>query len=54
MERVADLIEEFLTGERAVAEAERLLAALLATRIYDTAWLGDRMGSERNQRFQET
>ncbi|WP_287200376.1 hypothetical protein [Mesorhizobium sp.] len=54
VERVADLIEELLTGERAVAEAERVLAALLATRINDTARLGDRMGSERNQRFQET
>ena len=29
VDRVADLIEEFLTGERAVAEAERVLAALL-------------------------
>lgn len=54
VDRVADLIEEFLTGERAVAEAERVLAALLATRIYDTARLGDRMWSERSQRFQET
>ncbi|TIT03074.1 alpha/beta fold hydrolase [Mesorhizobium sp.] len=54
VDRVADLIEEFLTGERAVAEAERVLAALLATRIYDTARLGDRMWSERSLRFQET
>ena len=29
VDRVADLIEEFLTGERAVAEADRVLAALL-------------------------
>ncbi|MES0098322.1 alpha/beta fold hydrolase [Mesorhizobium sp. M0019] len=54
VDRVADLIEEFLTGARAVAEAERVLAALLVTRIYDTARLGDRMWSERSQRFQET
>ncbi|MER8881607.1 alpha/beta fold hydrolase [Mesorhizobium sp. M0816] len=53
VDRVADLIEEFLTGARAVAEAERVLAALLVTRIYDTARLGDRMWSERSQRFQE-
>lgn len=54
IDRVADLIEEFLTGARAVAEAERVLAALLVTRIYDTARLGDRMWSERSRRFQET
>ncbi|MER9922916.1 alpha/beta fold hydrolase, partial [Mesorhizobium sp. M0048] len=54
VDRVADLIEEFLTGARAVAEAERVLAALLVTRIYDTARLGDRMWSERSRRFQET
>jgi pimeloyl-ACP methyl ester carboxylesterase/DNA-binding CsgD family transcriptional regulator len=54
VDRVADLIEEFLTGECAVAEAERVLAALLVTRIYDTARLGDRMWSERCERFQET
>ncbi|CAH2402591.1 alpha/beta fold hydrolase [Mesorhizobium escarrei] len=51
---VADLIEEFLTGARAIAEVERVLAALLVTRIYDSARLGDRMWSERSQRFQET
>lgn len=54
VDRVADLIEEFLTGEPAVADSERVLAALLVTRIYDTARLGDRMWSERSQRFQET
>ncbi|RWP49702.1 alpha/beta fold hydrolase [Mesorhizobium sp.] len=54
VDRVADLSEEFLTGERAVAEAERVLGALLATRIYDTAHLGDRIWSERSLRFQET
>ncbi|RUW74737.1 LuxR C-terminal-related transcriptional regulator, partial [Mesorhizobium sp. M4B.F.Ca.ET.049.02.1.2] len=54
VDRVADLIEEFLTGEPAVADTERVLAALLVTRIYDTAKLGDRMWSERSQRFQET
>lgn len=53
VDRVADLIEEFLTGERAVADIERVLAALLVTRIYDTARLGDRMWIERSQRFQE-
>lgn len=54
VDRVADLIEEFLTGGCAVAEAERVLAALLVTRIYDTARLGDRMWSECRERFQET
>jgi class 3 adenylate cyclase len=33
---------------------ERVLAALLVTRIYDSARLGGRMWSERSQRFQET
>ena len=52
---VADAIEEFLTGERAVAEAERVLAALLATRIVrHGADCGDRMWSERSERFQES
>jgi pimeloyl-ACP methyl ester carboxylesterase/DNA-binding CsgD family transcriptional regulator len=51
--RVADLIEEFLTGTHAPPETERVLAALLVTRISDTARLGDRMWSERSQRFQE-
>ncbi|MEP6564284.1 MAG: alpha/beta fold hydrolase [Mesorhizobium sp.] len=54
VDRVADLLEEFLTGARAVAEVERVLAALVATRIYDTARIGDRMWSERSQRFQES
>ncbi len=54
VDRVADLIEEFLTGARAVVEADRVLAALLATRIHDTARIGDRMWAERSQRFQET
>lgn len=54
VDRVADLIEEFLTGEPAVADVERVLAALLVTRIYDTAKLGDRMWIERGQRFQES
>lgn len=53
VDRVADLAEEFLTGQPAVADTERVLAALLATRIYDTARLGDRMWSERSQRFHE-
>jgi hypothetical protein len=51
--RVADLIEEFLTGTHAPPETDRVLAALLVTRISDTARLGDRMWSERSQRFQE-
>lgn len=54
VDRVADIMEEFLTGQPAVADTERVLAALLATRIYDTAKLGDRMWSERSQRFHET
>ncbi|RUX19963.1 alpha/beta hydrolase, partial [Mesorhizobium sp. M2A.F.Ca.ET.037.01.1.1] len=53
VDRVADLIEEFLTGEPTVAVVERVLAALLVTRIYDTARLGDRLWSERSLRFQE-
>ena len=54
VDRVADLVEEFLTGQPAVADTERVLSALLATRIYDTAGLGDRMWSERSQRFHVT
>ena len=53
VDRVVDIIEQFLTGERAVTEVDRVLAALLVTRIYDTARMGDRMWSERSQRFQE-
>ncbi|UCI07635.1 alpha/beta fold hydrolase [Mesorhizobium sp. B1-1-8] len=53
VDRVADLIEECLTGQPAVADTERVLAALLVTRIYDTARLGDRLWSERSLRFQE-
>ena len=53
VDRVVDIIEQFLTGERAVSEVDRVLAALLVTRIYDTARMGDRMWSERSQRFQE-
>ncbi|WP_245316478.1 hypothetical protein [Mesorhizobium wenxiniae] len=53
VERVADLIEEFLTGERAVAEAERLLAALLATRIYDTARLATAWGASATNAFRK-
>ncbi|MGX7876513.1 alpha/beta fold hydrolase [Mesorhizobium sp. ORM6] len=53
VDRVADVIEEFLTGEPAVADVGRVLAALLVTRIYDTARLGDRLWSERCLRFQE-
>ena len=54
VDRVADIMEEFLTGQPAVTDTERVLAALLATRIYDTAKLGDRMWSGRRQRFHET
>ena len=54
VDRVADLIEEFLTGERPAGEVERVLAALLVTRIYDTARLGDSIWNERNRRFQES
>lgn len=54
VDRVSDLIEEFLTGQPAIADSERVLAALLATRIYDTAKLGDRMWRERSLRFHET
>ncbi|TPN89666.1 alpha/beta fold hydrolase [Mesorhizobium sp. CU2] len=53
VDRVADLIEEYLTGQPAVVDTERVLAALLVTRIYDTARLGDRLWSERSLRFQE-
>lgn len=51
VERVADVIEEFLTGSKAVPEAERVLAAILVTRIADTARLGDRMWIDRSARF---
>ena len=54
VDRVADLIEEFLTGERAVAEADARAGRAFGDRIYDTARMGDRMWSERSQRFQET
>ncbi|WP_344733216.1 alpha/beta fold hydrolase, partial [Aminobacter niigataensis] len=52
--RVADLVEEFLTGTHAAPDTERVLAALLVTRISDTARLGDRMWAERSLRFHET
>lgn len=52
--RVADLVEEFLTGAHAAPDTERVLAALLVTRISDTARLGDRMWAERSLRFHET
>ncbi len=47
VDRVADLTEEFLTGKYAVAEVERVLAALLVTRIHDTARLATACGSRR-------
>jgi DNA-binding CsgD family transcriptional regulator len=53
VDRVADIVEEFLTGEHAVPAAERVLAALLVTRICDTALLGDRIWCERSQRFHQ-
>jgi pimeloyl-ACP methyl ester carboxylesterase/DNA-binding CsgD family transcriptional regulator len=54
VDRVGDLVEEFLTGERAAGHMERVLAALLVTRIYDTARLGDSVWEERSRRFLES
>src|SRR5690606_17322494 len=53
VDRVADVTEEFLTGERSVTDQERVLAALLVTRIHATPRLDDRVRIERGERFQE-
>lgn len=37
VDRIADLVEEFLTGERPVADSDRVLAVLLVARIVGTS-----------------
>lgn len=51
VERVADVVEEFLTGVRAVHAVERVLAAILVTRIAESGRLGDRTLGERSERL---
>ena len=51
--RVADLVEEFLTGARAAHGVERVLAALVTTRVTDAARLEDGVRTERGRRFDE-
>jgi pimeloyl-ACP methyl ester carboxylesterase/DNA-binding CsgD family transcriptional regulator len=58
VDRVADLIEEFLTGMRPAPQSERVLAALLGARIVGVerlaAKLGDERWLERRERFRQT
>jgi DNA-binding CsgD family transcriptional regulator len=54
VDRVADVIEDFLTGTHAESEIRRVLAVVLATRIGNGARLGDRMWDERCQDFHDT
>lgn len=55
---VVDEIEEFLTGERALAAHDRFLAALLVARLVApqraAARMGDRRWAERTRRFRDT
>jgi len=57
VDRVADEIEEFLTGERAAVSHERVLATLLVARLVaperGAARLGDRLWNERIDRLRE-
>lgn len=58
VDRVADLVEEFLTGERSVANSDRVLAALLVARIVGTsigsaAAMAGRHLPERMELFRE-
>lgn len=58
VDNVADLVEEFLTGERPVAERDRVLAALLVARILGTstgpgAAVAGRHPHERMELFRE-
>lgn len=57
VDRVADEIEEFLTGERPTVSRERILATLLVARLVApgrlAARLGDRLWSERVERLRE-
>lgn len=50
---VADDVEEFLTGERTLPEKDKVLAALLATRIQALPRLDDRTRADRAERFQQ-
>jgi pimeloyl-ACP methyl ester carboxylesterase/DNA-binding CsgD family transcriptional regulator len=57
VDRVADEVEEFLTGGRATVSHERVLAALLVARLVAperlAARLGDRLWNERVDRLRE-
>ncbi|KAB2910764.1 MAG: alpha/beta fold hydrolase [Hyphomicrobiaceae bacterium] len=58
VDRVADLVEEFLTGERPVADSDRVLAVLLVARIVGTssgpaATMAGRHLHERIELFRE-
>lgn len=54
VDHIVDLIEEFLTGDRAVRDPDRVLAALLVTCIHDCDRLGDRLWHERCRHFQDS
>jgi pimeloyl-ACP methyl ester carboxylesterase/DNA-binding CsgD family transcriptional regulator len=57
VDRIADEVEEFLTGERPTVGHERVLAALLVARLVAperiAARLGDRLWNERIDRLRE-
>jgi pimeloyl-ACP methyl ester carboxylesterase/DNA-binding CsgD family transcriptional regulator len=57
VDRIADEVEEFLTGERPTVSHERVLAALLVARLVAperlAARLGDRLWNERVDRLRE-
>ena len=57
MDRIADEVEEFLTGERRTVSRERVLATLLVARLVAperlAARLGDRLWNERIDRLRE-
>jgi pimeloyl-ACP methyl ester carboxylesterase/DNA-binding CsgD family transcriptional regulator len=57
VDRIADQVEEFLTGERATVGHERVLATLLVARLVAperlAARLGDRLWNERIDRLRE-
>jgi pimeloyl-ACP methyl ester carboxylesterase/DNA-binding CsgD family transcriptional regulator len=57
VDRVADEVEEFLTGQRPTVSRERVLATLLVTRLVTperlAARLGDRLWHERIDRLRE-
>jgi pimeloyl-ACP methyl ester carboxylesterase/DNA-binding CsgD family transcriptional regulator len=57
VDRIADEVEEFLTGERPTVNHDRVLAALLVARLVTperpAARLGDRLWNERIDRLRE-